>query len=143
MIKLNNKIKVVIPKENNDGKAINCSIIECSLSTVTGILGGATTYNGEGQWVSSNGHLMTDNISVVEWSYNLTELMEEGKLKHVACFISWIVDSLISFHDQEAVSVEADGILYIIDKNDIAGTDGSTDSDKATDLIKAIMEGKC
>lgn len=142
MIKLNNKIKVVVPKEDNAGKAINCSIIDCSLRTVTGILGGATTYDGAGQWISSNGHLMTDNVSVTEWSYDLIDLIEKDKLRYTACFVSWIVDALISFHGQEAVSVERDGVLYIIDKNDIVGTDGYTDSDKATDLIQSIMKGE-
>lgn len=143
MIKLNNKIKVVIPKEDNNGKAINCSIIKRSVATVTDILGGATTYDGTGHWTSSKGHLMTDNVSVTEWSYDLLELIEEGKLRHTACMLSWIVDALITFHGQEAVSVENNGVLYIIDKSDIAATDGATDSDKATDLIKSIMKGKC
>lgn len=142
MIKLQNKIKVVVPKEDNNGKPINCSIIERSIATVTDILGGATTYDGTGHWVGSNGHLMTDNVSVTEWSYSLIELIEEGKLRHTACMLSWIVDALITFHGQEAVSVENNGILYIIGKNDILGKDGLTDSDKATDLIKSIMKGE-
>lgn len=143
MIKLNNKIKVIVPKEDNNGKAINCSIIKRSIATVTDALGGATTYDGTGHWASSKGHLMTDNVSVTEWSYDLIDLIEEGKLKHTACMLAWVVDSLITFHGQEAVSVERDGVLYIIDKNDIVGTDGATDSDKATDLIESIMKGKC
>lgn len=141
MMILKNKIKVVVPKEDNDGKAINCSIVKRSIATVTDILGGATTYDGTGHWTSSNGHLMTDNVSVTEWSYNLIELIEEGKFRHAACMVAWVVDALITFHGQEAVSVERDGVLYIIDKNDIVGSDGLTDSDKATDLIEKIMKG--
>lgn len=143
MMVLKNKIKVIVPKEDNNGKPINCSIIERSVATVTDILGGATTYDGTGSWSSPSGKLMKDNVSVTEWSYNLLELIEEGKLRHTACMVSWIVDSLITFHGQEAVSVERDGVLYIIDKSDILGTDGATDSDKATDLIKSIMKGEC
>lgn len=142
MIKLNNKIRVVVPKEDNDGKAINCSIIKRSIATVTDVLGGATTYEGTGHWTSSKGHLMTDNVSVTEWSYDLIELIEEGKLKHTACMLAWVVDALITFHGQEAVSVERDGVLYIIDRSDIVGTDGLTDSDKATDLIEKILKGE-
>lgn len=143
MIKLKNKIKVIVPKEDNNGRTIDCSIIKRSVATVTDILGGATTYDGTGHWTSSKGHLMTDNVAVTEWSYSLIELMEEGNLRHTACMVSWIVDALITFHGQEAVSVERDGVLYIIDKSDILGSDGATDSDKATELIKSIMKGEC
>lgn len=142
MLVLKNKIKVFIPKEDNTGKAINCSIIERSISRATDLAGGATKYDGTGYWVSAGGRLMTDNVSVVEWSYNLVELIEKGKLTSFSHMIGWIVNALITFHNQEAVSVEVDGVLCIIDKNDIADENGNTDSDRASELIKSIMKGE-
>lgn len=139
MLVLKNKIKVIVPKEDNEGKDINCSIIERSIARATDLTGGATNYDGTGYWASSGGRLMTDNVSVTEWSYSLVELMEEGKLASFSNMIGWVVYALISFHNQEAVSVEADGVLYIIGKNDIADDNGHIDSDRAINLIKSIV----
>ena len=142
MLVLKNKIKVIVPKEDNAGRKIDSKMLERSITRATDIFGGATVYDGTGYWTSPGGRLLTDNVNVIEWSYNLIDLIEKNRLWDASCMVGWVVAALIIFHDQEAVSVEVDGVLYIIDAQDITNKDDYKDADEAKKLIEKIMKGE-
>lgn len=142
MIVLNNKIRLFVPIENNDGNTINCNVIKRSMMSVTNIVGGGTTYDGEGSWVSDSGLLMRDRVRVTEWCYDRLDLSNRDRLTDLSNMVSWVVFSLIQNHQQYAVSVEVNGTLYIIEKNDIIKYSDDSDIcdiDKCKKLISSII----
>lgn len=142
MLVLNNKIRLFVPTENNDGNTINCNVIKRSMLNITNIIGGGTTYDAQGSWVSDSGLLMKDNMSVTEWCYDRLDLSSKERLSDLSNMVAWVVFSLIQNHQQYAVSVEVNGTLYIIEKNDIIKySDNSEicDIDKCKKLISSII----
>jgi len=82
---------------------------------------------------------MTDNVSVTEWSYDRLKLATEGRLEVISDMVAWIVFSLINYHGQEAVSVEVDGVLYIIEKIDVLDEQTLVSIEESKKLLKSII----
>jgi len=109
MIKLSNNIKVLVPATTNDGVKVDLS---SEISAAVKVIGGATTYSARGNWVDDN-KLYTDNINVMQ--FNTMDFD-----KDVIRVISELVYAIFNRAEQLAVSVEINGVLYILESvNDI------------------------
>lgn len=119
MFKLTNKIEIIIPKQDNNGKEIDNVLILDELETITGIAGGCTVTDVKGQWWSEDEQriMQDDNINY-EWYYDkdMQDVIDKQNLLHG---LSIITSVLIEQYNQEAVSIKIDGSLYIIDENDL------------------------
>lgn len=119
MFKLTNKIEIIIPKQDNNGKEIDNVLILDELETITGIAGGCTVTDVKGQWWSEDEQriMQDDNINY-EWYYDkdMQDVIDKQNLLHG---LSIITSILIEQYNQEAVSIKIDGSLYIIDENDL------------------------
>lgn len=117
MFKLTNKIEIIIPKQDNNGKEIDNVLILDELETITGIAGGCTVTDVKGQWWSEDEQriMQDDNINY-EWYYDkdMQDVIDKQNLLHG---LSIITSVLIEQYNQEAVSIKIDGSLYIIDEN--------------------------
>lgn len=107
MIKLSNNIKVFVPVTNNDGVKVD---LGSEVSGAVNVIGGATTYPAKGNWVE-NGKLYADNVNVVQ--FNCDEF-DSDTVK----VISELVYAIFTRAEQLAVSVEINGVLYILESVD-------------------------
>ena len=107
MIKLENSVKVLVPATTNDGVKVDFS---SEISAAVKVISGATTYSARGSWVEDN-KLYTDNISVVQ--FNCSEF-DSDTVK----VISELIYAIFSRAEQLAVSVEINGVLYILESVD-------------------------
>ena len=107
MIKLSNNIKVLVPATNNDGVKVDLS---SEISAAVNVIGGATTYSARGNWVDDN-KLYTDNMNVMQ--FNCSEF-DSDTVK----VISELVYAIFNRAEQLAVSVEINGVLYILESVD-------------------------
>jgi len=109
MIKLVNTIKVLVPATTNDGVKVDLS---SEISAAVKVIGGATTYSARGNWVDDS-KLYTDNINVMQ--FNCDEF-DNDTIK----VISELIYAIFNRAEQLAVSVEINGVLYILESvNDI------------------------
>ena len=119
MFKLQNKVEIIVPKEDNNGVEIDNLLIREELESITKIVGGCTTTDVKGQWWSDDEQrIMQDNNINFEWYYN--KAMEDvndqqGLLKG----LSTITRILITEYGQEGISIKINGTLYIIDESDL------------------------
>lgn len=107
MIKLSNNIKVIMPLTNNDGVKVD---LTSEISGAVNVIGGATTYEARGNWVE-NSKLYTDTVNVVQ--FNCIEF-DSDTVK----VINELVYAIFSRAEQLAVSVEINGVLYILESVD-------------------------
>jgi hypothetical protein len=107
MIKLENTIKVFVPVTNNDGVKVD---LNPEIKAALTVIGGATTYSARGSWVDDN-KLYTDNINVMQ--FNTMDFD-----KDVIRVISELVYAIFNRAEQLAVSVEINGVLYILESVD-------------------------
>jgi len=107
MIKLENSVKVLVPATTNDGVKVDFS---SEIKTVINAVGGATTYSARGNWVD-NDKLYTDNINVIQ--FNTMDFN-----KDTTRVISDLVHAIFVKAEQLAVSVEINGVLYILESVD-------------------------
>ena len=71
MFKLENKVELIVPKEDNNGVEIDNLAIREELENITKICGGCTTTDVKGQWWSDNEQrIMQDNNTNFEWYYD-------------------------------------------------------------------------
>jgi hypothetical protein len=107
MIKLNNVVKVFIPKADNDGNALNFS---SELGGVIDVAGGATVFNATGLWNDNNktykDMMQVAQINAPELSIELFESIQK------------LSDSIFINGKQEAVSIEVNGTLYILENTE-------------------------
>ena len=119
MFKLQNKVEIIVPKEDNNGVEIDNLAIREELENITKICGGCTTTDVKGQWWSEDEQsiMQDDNINY-EWYYDkdMQDVIDKQNLLHG---LSIITSVLIEQYNQEAVSIKIDGSLYIIDENDL------------------------
>ena len=119
MFKLENKVEIIVPKEDNNGVEIDSLVIREELESITKIVGGCTTTDVKGQWWSDDEQrIMEDNNTNFEWYYN--KAMEDvndqqGLLKG----LSTITRILITEYGQEGISIKINGTLYIVDESDL------------------------
>lgn len=120
MFKLQNKVEIIIPKQDNNGQEISSEAIKDATNTVTKIAGGCTITEVTGQWYSEDEErIMQDNNLNYEWYYDkdMNDINDQQGLLQA---LSKIVRQLIVFYQQEAVSIKVNGTLYIIDYEDLS-----------------------
>ena len=119
MFKLQNKVELIVPKQDNNGVEIDNSTIREGLEKITKICGGCTTTDVKGQWWSDNEErIMEDDNLNLEWYYDkdMQDVNDQQGLLHG---LSTITRILITEYGQEGISIKIDGILYIVDKSDL------------------------
>lgn len=119
MFKLQNKVEIIVPKEDNNGVEIDSLVIREELESITKIVGGCTTTDVKGQWWSDDEQrIMEDNNTNFEWYYNkgMQDVNDQqGLLKG----LSTITRILITEYGQEGISIKINGTLYIVDESDL------------------------
>lgn len=114
MFKLQNRVELIIPKEDNNGKGITDKRIQEYVNSITMEAGGCTITEIKGQWYSDDEkRIMEDNNLNLEWYYM------QDNAKFMTVELKGIVRRLIEVYEQEAISIKVNGTLYIVDQSDI------------------------
>ena len=120
MFKLQNKVEIIIPKQDNNGQEISSEAIKDATNTITKIVGGCSITEIKRRWYSDDEErIMEDNNINYEWYYNkgMDDINDQQGLLQA---LSKIVRQLIVFYQQEAVSIKVNGTLYIVDYEDLS-----------------------
>lgn len=119
MFKLENKVEIIVPKEDNNGVEISSPAIKESVNTITRIVGGCTTTDVKGQWWSDNEQrIMQDNNTNFEWYYD-KDMEDVNDQQGLLKGLSTISRILITEYGQEGISIKINGTLYIVDESDL------------------------
>ncbi len=114
MFKLQNKVEIIVPKEDNNGVEIADKRIKEYVNSITMEAGGCTITEIKGQWYSEDEkRIMEDNNLNLEWYYM------QDSAKFMTVELAGIVRRLIEVYGQEAISIKVNGTLYIVDQSDI------------------------
>ena len=114
MFKLENKVEIIVPKEDNNGVEIADKRIQEYVNSITMEAGGCTITEIKGQWYSEDEkRIMEDNNLNYEWYYM------QDNAKFMTVELKGIVSRLIEIYEQEAISIKVNGTLYIVDQSDI------------------------
>ena len=114
MFKLQNKVEIIVPKEDNKGVEIADKRIQEYVNSITMEAGGCTITEIKGQWYSEDEkRIMEDNNLNYEWYYM------QDSAKFMTVELKGIVSRLIEIYEQEAISIKVNGTLYIVDQSDI------------------------
>lgn len=119
MFKLQNKVEIITPKHDNEGREISNPTIKQSVNNITKIAGGCTVTDIKGQWWSDvEERIMQDDNLNLEWYYDkdMQDVNDQQGLLHG---LTTIASVLIFKYNQEAVSIKINGALYIIDESDL------------------------
>ncbi|WRW34345.1 hypothetical protein CF7_0141 [Staphylococcus phage CF7] len=134
MFKLQNKVELIVPKEDNNGVEIDNLAIRVALETITKIAGGCTATDVKGQWWSDDEQrIMQDNNINFEWYYDKD--MEDNDKEILSIELGRIIDILIMEYDQEGISIKLNNVLYIISMEDIDTLDEDYIKDELHDLM--------
>ena len=119
MFKLQNKVEIIVPKEDNNGVEIDNLAIRVALETITKIAGGCTATDVKGQWWSDDEQrIMEDNNTNFEWYYN-KDMEDVNDQQGLLKGLSTITRILITEYGQEGISIKINGTLYIVDESDL------------------------
>lgn len=119
MFKLENKVEIITPKHDNEGREISNPTIKQSVNNITKIAGGCTITEIKGQWYSDiEERIMEDNNLNLEWYYD-KDMQDVNNQQGLLQAISKIARQLIVFYQQEAVSIKVNGTLYIVEYEDL------------------------
>lgn len=119
MFKLENKVEIIVPKEDNSGVEIDNLAIRESLENITKICGGCTITDVRGQWYSDNEQrIMQDNNTNFEWYYD-KDMEDVNDQQGLLKGLSTITRILITEYGQEGISIKINGTLYIVDESDL------------------------
>ena len=119
MFKLQNKVEIIVPKEDNNGVDIDNLAIREELENITKICGGCTITEVKGQWWSDNEQrIMQDNNTNFEWYYD-KDMQDVNDQQGLLKGLSTITRILITEYGQEGISIKINGTLYIIDESDL------------------------
>ena len=119
MFKLQNKVEIIIPKEDNNGKHIMHHELNEAHRTITRVCGGCTITDVKGQWYSKDEErIMQDNNTNYEWYYE-KDMQDVNDQQSLINGLSIIARVLIFKYGQEGISIKINGTLYIIDENDL------------------------
>lgn len=119
MFKLQNKVEIITPKHDNEGREISNPTIKQSVNNITKIAGCCTVTDIKGQWWSDvEERIMQDDNLNLEWYYDkdMQDVNDQQGLLHG---LTTIASVLIFKYNQEAVSIKINGALYIIDESDL------------------------
>ena len=119
MFKLQNKVELIVPKQDNNGVEIDSLVIHEELESITKIVGGCTTTDVKGQWWSDDEQrIMEDNNTNFEWYYD-KDMEDMNDQQGLLKGLSTITRILITEYGQEGISIKINGTLYIIDESDL------------------------
>ena len=119
MFKLQNKVELIVPKQDNNGVEIDSLVIHEELESITKIVGGCTTTDVKGQWWSDDEQrIMQDNNTNFEWYYN-KDMEDVNDQQGLLKGLSTISRILITEYGQEGISIKINGTLYIVDESDL------------------------
>ena len=119
MLKLQNKVEIIVPKKDNNGVEIDNLAIREELETITKIAGGCTATDVKGQWWSDDEQcIMEDSNINFEWYYD-KDMEDVNDQQSLLKGLSTITRILITEYGQEGISIKIDGTLYIVDKSDL------------------------
>ncbi|VEV89151.1 hypothetical protein [Staphylococcus phage Stab22] len=119
MFKLQNKVEIIVPKEDNNGVEIDNLAIRLELENITKIVGGCTSTDVKGQWWSDDEQrIMQDNNTNFEWYYD-KDMEDVNNQQGLLKGLSTITRILITEYGQEGISIKINGTLYIIDESDL------------------------
>lgn len=104
MLKLKNSVKVFVPVTNNNGVKVD---LNAEITDALNVIGGATTYPARGNWVDG-GKLYTDDMNVMQ--FNCGEFDSD-----TIEVVSELIKAIFIKAEQLAVSVEVNGVLYILE----------------------------
>lgn len=122
---LKNKVEIIVPKYDNEGAEISSAVIKSEIGIMTKIAGGNTITEVKGQWYSEDeNRIMQDDNLNIEWYYDKD--MEDAQ--SFVLGLSVITRVLILQYHQEAVSVKIDGVMYIVNADDLYKLSGTFDN---------------
>lgn len=119
MFKLQNKVELIVPKEDNNGVEISSKAIKESVNNATKICGGCSITEIKGQWYSEDeNRIMEDNNLNLEWYYD-KDMEDVNDQQGLLKGLSTITRILITEYGQEGISIKINGTLYIVDESDL------------------------
>lgn len=119
MFKLQNKVEIIVPKQDNNGVEIADKRIKEYVNNITMEAGGCTITEIKGQWYSEDEErIMEDNNLNLEWYYD-KDMQDVEDKQEIVHGLSNIAMVLRFRYNQEAVSIKINGTLYIIDESDL------------------------
>ena len=134
MLKLQNRVEIIVPQKDNNGVEIESTAIKEAVNKITKIVGGSTLTEVKGQWYSDDQkRIMEDNNLNYEWYYNKDMDVKDKEILSIE--LGRIIDILVMEYDQEAVSIKLNNVLYIISMEDIDTLDEDYIKDELHDLM--------
>lgn len=119
MFKLENKVEIIVPQADNEGREISNPTIKDEVNTITRICGGSTITEVKGQWYSDiEERIMEDDNLNLEWFYD-KDMEDVNDQQSLLKGLSTIARVLILQYNQEGISIKVNGTLYIIDEEDL------------------------
>lgn len=119
MLKLQNKVEIIVPQKDNNGNEISSPGIKEAVNKATKIAGGNTITEVKGQWWSDDEQrIMEDDNLNIEWYYSKDMEDVEDRQSFIQA-ITKITRQLIVFYGQEGISIKIKGTLYIVDYDDL------------------------
>lgn len=108
-MKLTHKISIYVPSTIEvNTKIDNSEQVEKTLVFLSGLFGGATSYNARGAWLSSSAGLVLENVTIC---YAFTD--RRGKRLNRTAVLDYAA-KLRDDMKQDAISVEIDGRLQFV-----------------------------
>ena len=134
MLKLQNKVEIIVPQKDNNGNEISSPGIKEAVNKATKIAGGNTITEVKGQWWSDDEQrIMEDDNLNIEWYYSKDMDVKDKEI--LAIELGRIIDILVMEYDQEGVSIKLNNVLYIISMEDI----DTLDEDYIKDELQELM----
>ena len=108
-VKLDSRVSIYVPSTTDTDKpADNRETVEAVAAKLSAMFGGATATTARGYWVSQSAGLVGEGVTVVY--SNATTADIESHAAEIVAICQQIKEDM----RQEAVSLEINGILYII-----------------------------
>lgn len=102
-----NKVEIIIPQNNNQGGSLE-SVIDGVKTNFCNVFGGYTAISAEGGWVSNDGHLFKEPVTVI-FSAATKDKDSDAKI------LVAIAQDVLAITDQLAVFISIDGQAQIIE----------------------------
>lgn len=119
MFKLENKVELIVPQADNEGREISNPTIKQAVNNTTFICGGCSITEIKGQWYSEDEQrIMEDDNLNLEWCYD-KDILHVEEQQSLAHGLTTIIEILITEYGQEGISIKINGTLYIIDEDDL------------------------
>lgn len=101
------KVEIIIPNQNNSGESLE-AVITGIKTNMCQLFGGFTAFDAQGGWVSDEGKLYQEQVTV------LVSAVADDKAEEAQMILA-IARNVLEITDQLAVFVSIDGKAQIID----------------------------